>query len=74
MGILTIGLLGGDGGKVLSMWDGAVVVPFGTTAPIHEPQILIGHTWCGLSEQGMGPANVKCHSPDELDLLLRGKP
>lgn len=54
LGIYTIGLLGRDGGKLLSMCDSAVVVPSSTTARIQEAHILIGHTLCGLIEQGLG--------------------
>jgi D-sedoheptulose 7-phosphate isomerase len=54
MGIATIGLLGRDGGKLLSRCDDAVVVPSHTTARIQEAHIFIGHLWCTLIEQRLG--------------------
>lgn len=54
MGIKTIGLLGRDGGKLLSLCDDAVIVPSNTTARIQEAHIFIGHCWCSLIEQTLG--------------------
>ncbi len=53
-GMLTIGLLGRDGGKLLSMCDHNIVVPSDVTARIQECHILIGHTLCGLIENELG--------------------
>lgn len=53
-GILTIGLLGRDGGKLLPLCDHAVVIPSQVTARIQEAHIFIGHCWCGLVEQALG--------------------
>lgn len=49
-GILTIGLLGRDGGLLRELSDIAIVIPSNTTARIQEAHILVGHTLCGLIE------------------------
>jgi D-sedoheptulose 7-phosphate isomerase len=49
-GIMTIGMLGRDGGLLRKLSDVAIVVPSNTTARIQEAHILIGHTLCGLIE------------------------
>lgn len=54
MGIVTIGFLGRDGGKLKAMADYAIIVPSDVTARIQEAHILIGHTLCGMVEQGLG--------------------
>lgn len=51
LGILTIGLLGRDGGKLAALCDHSIVVPSKVTARIQEAHILIGHTICGCVEQ-----------------------
>jgi D-sedoheptulose 7-phosphate isomerase len=55
-GMATLGLLGRDGGRLLAMSDVAVVVPSDITARIQEAHITIGHTLCGLVEEGLGLA------------------
>ncbi len=55
-GIVTIGLLGHDGGLLGRLCDHAVVVPERATARIQEAHILIGHTICGAVEQQLGLA------------------
>lgn len=54
LGIHTIGLLGRDGGKLRELCDISIVVPSQTTARIQEAHIFIGHTLCGMIEQGLG--------------------
>ncbi|MCW7536284.1 D-sedoheptulose 7-phosphate isomerase [Aquabacterium sp. A7-Y] len=54
LGVHTIGLLGRDGGQLKDMCDVAIVVPSQVTARIQETHILIGHTLCGLIEEGLG--------------------
>lgn len=56
LGMQTIGLLGRDGGQLRSLCDHSIVVPSAVTARIQECHILIGHTLCGLIEQGLGLA------------------
>lgn len=56
LGITTVGLLGRDGGALRSICDTAIVVPGQVTARIQEAHLLIGHTLCGLIEDGLGVA------------------
>ncbi len=51
MGLVTIGLLGGGGGKLLDMAAHSLVVPAHVTARIQECHILIGHIWCGMIDE-----------------------
>lgn len=50
LGMTTIGLLGGDGGKLKELCNFSVVVPSNSTARIQESHILIGHIFCQLVE------------------------
>lgn len=50
-GVMTIGLLGNEGGKLKSDCDDFVVVPSNVTARIQECHILIGHIWCRIIEE-----------------------
>ncbi|HEX7639376.1 MAG TPA: D-sedoheptulose 7-phosphate isomerase [Burkholderiaceae bacterium] len=54
LGLRTVGLLGRTGGRLKALSDVAIVVPSPTTARIQEAHILVGHTLCGLVEQGLG--------------------
>lgn len=54
LGILTVGLLGRDGGRLLSMCSQSIVVASNVTARIQECHILIGHTLCGIIEEDLG--------------------
>lgn len=56
LGILTIGLLGRDGGQLAALCEHTIVVPSKMTARIQEAHILIGHTICGGVEQLLGLA------------------
>ena len=47
-GIYTVGLTGGDGGKLASLVDMALLVKSNTTARIQETHILVGHIICQL--------------------------
>jgi len=49
-GIVTIGLLGRDGGKLKTMCDLSIVVPVVNTARIQETHGLIGHILCDQVE------------------------
>ena len=49
----TIGLLGNDGGRLVSLCDMPIVVPSNDTPRIQECQILIGHIICDLVERGV---------------------
>jgi D-sedoheptulose 7-phosphate isomerase len=54
-GLITIGLLGGSGGKIINECDYTVVVPSKVTARIQESHILIGHIWCEIIEETLFP-------------------
>ncbi len=56
LGVLTVGLLGRDGGQLLVRCDEALVIPSSTTARIQEAHIFVGHCWCGLIERALGLA------------------
>ena len=55
-GLVTIGLLGRDGGALGRLCDHTIIVPSNNTARIQECHILIGHTLCGLIEMELGLA------------------
>ncbi len=48
MGVSTLGMLGGSGGKLQELCHHALVVPSPVTARIQECHILVGHIWCGM--------------------------
>jgi len=48
MGVTTLGLLGGSGGKLGELAQHAFVVPGDATARVQECHILIGHIWCAM--------------------------
>ena len=50
-GMVTVGLLGRDGGDLAGCVDHAVVVPGEVTARIQEVHILILHVWAGVIEK-----------------------
>jgi D-sedoheptulose 7-phosphate isomerase len=49
--LTVVGLLGGDGGKILKECDVSVVVPTDITARAQESHILIAHIWCEMIEE-----------------------
>ncbi len=50
-GLFTAGLLGGDGGRLKSLCDLALVVPHPVTARVQECHITLGHMICELVER-----------------------
>ncbi|HQT65059.1 MAG: phosphoheptose isomerase [Acidocella sp. 20-57-95] len=50
MGITTVGLLGGDGGKALAWCDHVLLVPDTETARVQECHITLGHAILTLLE------------------------
>jgi D-sedoheptulose 7-phosphate isomerase len=52
-GLVSIGLLGKDGGKAKRLCDHAIIVPSDDTQRIQEGHITIGHIICGLVEKEM---------------------
>lgn len=53
MGVVTVGLLGGDGGPALALCDHALVVPSAETARVQELHITLGHAVLELLEDRM---------------------
>ena len=49
--VTTIGLTGGDGGKMSKVCDLNIVVPSNDTPRIQEMHIFIGHTICQIIEE-----------------------
>lgn len=52
-GLVSIGLLGKDGGRAKTLCDHAIIVPSDDTQRIQEGHITIGHIICGLVEKEM---------------------
>ncbi len=50
-GIMTVALVGRDGGKMAEMADVALIVPSDATPRIQESHILIGHILCDIIEK-----------------------
>ena len=57
MGILSVGLTGGDGGQLPERCDYCIRVPSDSTSRIQEAHILLGHVLCGLVESALFPDN-----------------
>lgn len=55
LGLITIGLLGGDGGMIAPICRYTVIVPETETALIQECHIMIGHIWCEIIEEYLFP-------------------
>lgn len=53
-GVHTVGLTGGDGGRMPSLCDAIITVPSKVTGRIQEMHILIGHMLCQALEQRLG--------------------
>ena len=53
-GLVTLALLGGDGGSIAPLCEHALVVPSRTTARIQEAHIFLGHVLCGRVESLLG--------------------
>jgi D-sedoheptulose 7-phosphate isomerase len=54
LGLQTIGLTGGTGGKMHALCDSMIVVPSSVTARIQEMHIMIGHVLCKALERSLG--------------------
>ncbi|SFM05417.1 D-sedoheptulose-7-phosphate isomerase [Pelosinus propionicus] len=51
LGAITIGLSGGNGGKMVEACDVCITVPDKVTARIQEAHILIGHILCEIMDE-----------------------
>ncbi len=56
-GMAVFGFLGGDGGQLLPLLDGAMVAPSAATPRIQEIHITMGHLLCQVLEEAMGCSN-----------------
>jgi len=54
MGLQTVGLTGGAGGRMRDVCDALIVVPSSVTARIQEMHITIGHVLCKALELRLG--------------------
>ena len=54
IGVVTIALLGKDGGQALDLAEHAIVIDSTETARIQEIHLLLGHTFCEFAELDMG--------------------
>ena len=54
MGLKTIGLAGGSGGKLPPLCDALIVIPSAVTARIQEMHIMVGHMLCIALEERFG--------------------
>jgi D-sedoheptulose 7-phosphate isomerase len=52
-GAVTVAFTGGNGGRMLSHADHAIVIPSTTTARIQEMHLLLGHSLCALLEESL---------------------
>ena len=53
LGALTVGLTGGEGGKIARNVDIPIVVPHERTCRVQEAHLFLGHTLCELVEAAM---------------------
>ena len=56
MGLITVGLGGGDGGGLPELSDCLLLVPSAVTARIQEVHITLGHMLCAAIETACGGA------------------
>lgn len=49
-GLKTVGFTGGDGGELVGLVDGLLIVPSDVTSRIQEMHLTIGHMLCGALE------------------------
>jgi D-sedoheptulose 7-phosphate isomerase len=59
LNMITIGLLGCDGGPIAEKCSYAVIIPEYETALIQESHIMIGHIWCEIIEELLFPELFK---------------
>jgi D-sedoheptulose 7-phosphate isomerase len=57
--ILTVALVGRDGGEMAKLADISIVVPSDSTPRIQEAHILIGHILCDIIEKEIFADGVK---------------
>jgi len=61
LGLATVGLTGGQGGRLKDAVDVCVRVPAESVARVQEAHCAIIHVWCGMIEDGLFAASPKAH-------------
>ena len=61
LGLLVVGLTGGEGGKLHALCDVSIRIPSKSTARIQEAHITVIQIWCGLIEDALFPNAPKAH-------------
>ncbi len=59
LGLNTVGFTGGDGGELVGLVDGLLIVPSAVTARIQEMHLTIGHLLCGALELRLVSGEVR---------------
>lgn len=72
-GMVTIGILGKDGGKMKDLCDIALVVPSHETARIQEVHTHLVHTLCQLIERQVFPSLIKPEAQERVVGIKFGK-
>jgi D-sedoheptulose 7-phosphate isomerase len=55
LGLISVGFGGGSGGKMAPLCDHLLSVPSTHQARVQEAQMLLGHIFCGLVQEGCFP-------------------
>ncbi len=55
LGIITVGMTGNHGARIVERVDHCIQIPSGSTPKIQEGHIISGHIICGLIERAMFP-------------------
>jgi len=63
VGIATVALTGGSGGRLASAVDQAFIVPSGETPRIQETHITLGHALCALVEDSLAVPQASREAP-----------
>lgn len=59
IGAYTVGMTGGDGGKLAKMCDTALIAPSNRTCRIQEAHLFLGHAICDMVEAAAGARDRK---------------
>lgn len=65
LGMIVLGLTGGNGAAFIAACDGGVAVPSTVTARIQECHIAIGHLWCEAIDEAFAPSPVVAADDDD---------
>jgi D-sedoheptulose 7-phosphate isomerase len=59
LGVISIALLGNDGGQSVGLCDHSIVINSNETARIQEIHLLLGHTLCELADMNLSRVEVQ---------------